>query len=93
METKTLSREFINYTEWKFTLTETSERTYDLEVEKSLVNLRELKVEIDKIPVTIENLEWRKLKLIDLYNEWVELLEEAKEKLEELKDLEIPNKI
>lgn len=93
METKTLSREFLNYTEWKFTLTETAERTYDLEVEKSLINLRELKGEIDKIPVTIESLETRKVKLIELYNEWVQLLEEAKEKLEELKELEIPNKI
>lgn len=93
MENKTLSREFFNYIDWKFTLTETAERTYDLELEKSLVNLKELKGEIDKIPVTIESLEWRKLKLIELYNEWVQLLEEAKEKLEELKELEIPNKI
>lgn len=79
MTTSVLNRVYWEYKEWVFSITETIEQNYDIALDNSLLKLKEIKAEIEKIPVQIENMEKRKLELIKWYNDWVEVLNKAKE--------------
>lgn len=91
MATTVLNREYGEYNEGKFAITETIEQTYDISLDNSLLKLKEINAEIEKIPTQISNLEKRKEDLIKGYNDWVEVLEKAKEKYGW--DTELPTRI
>lgn len=88
-----LTRNFWEYKEWVFSLTETAEQTYDISVESSLLKLKEVLKEYENIPAQIENLEKRRESLKKFYNDWLQVLIDAKENIEELKELELPNSL
>lgn len=91
---KITNRTFWELWEWTFKLQETMERDYEFNIEASLLKLKEIEWEINKIPFKIEELENQKENLIKFYNEWLEVFEEAKKHYWwEFKDLEIPKKI
>ena len=87
-------RTFGEAKDWAFKLTEVMERTYSMDIEASLLKLKEINWEINTIPKKIEQLEAQKKDLIKFYNEWLEVLEEAKEHYKgEFEELELPEKI
>jgi predicted transcriptional regulator len=69
MATTVLNREYGEYNEGKFAITETIEQTYDISLDNSLLKLKEINAEIEKIPTQISNLEKRKEDLIKGYND------------------------
>jgi hypothetical protein len=50
-------------------LTETAKQTYTIDIESSLIKLKEIKAEIDRIPNQIAGLEKRKIDITKFYNE------------------------
>lgn len=87
-----LNREFWEFVDWKFTLTETAKQTYTIDIESSLIKLKEIKAEIDRIPNQIAGLEKRKIDITKFYNEWLATLVEAKENYK-WEDLELPEQL
>ncbi len=87
-----LEKEFWEYKDGQFPLTETVKRTFTIDIESSLMKIKEIDAEIKKIPLQIESLTKRKEDLIKFRNEWFLLLVEAKEKYN-LIDLELPENL
>jgi len=94
---KTIKKEFLEYKDGAFEITETAERTFSINIESALVHLKEIEQRINKIPLDIEKMQKQKKELTALYNESLQMLVEAKEHYEkegelkeEFKELELP---
>jgi flagellar biosynthesis chaperone FliJ len=76
---ETLKREFGEYKDWIFTLTEDIRQTYTMNMWDSISKLVELEKQYNNIPAQIEQLNQNRDKIKEHYNEWLLVLQEAKE--------------
>lgn len=86
-----LKTTYADFNEWKFKVTQTVEQTYEMDIEKNLIKLLEIKSEIDKVPAQIENLNKQKEQMIKFYNEGIDVLAEWLKHFGET--MELPEKI
>ena len=89
---ETLKKEFGEYKEGKFTITEDIRQEYTINVEDSLAKLKELESTYNNIPKQIETLEKNKEAIKKHYQDWLDVLVEVKEKYG-LKELELPESL
>jgi hypothetical protein len=85
-----LNKTFWEYKEGNFELTQEYKHTSSIDIWRCIIQLKELEANFKNIPAKIEQLEKEKVEIKKSYNDWIALLNEAKEKYN-LEDLEIPS--